>query len=107
MTSRRGHTGSKCDSSSDVCNSDLISAGTLGLNTSNASVATLTQSGGTLNGSGILTVSGLSNLSGGTESGSGATIAQGGAAFTSPGFILDGTRKLQPGGTSPATGTFC
>src|SRR5439155_26682650 len=52
-----------------------------------------------------LTVSGLSTFSGGTQSGSGTTIAQGGATFSSTGFILDGTRTLQLGGASTATGT--
>ena len=41
-----------------------------------------TQSGGELNGTGTLTVTGASNFSGGTQSGSGTTIAQGGATFT-------------------------
>src|SRR6202011_84922 len=63
------------------------------------------QSGGLLNGAGILTVTGLSTLSGGTESGSGTTIAQGGAAFSSTGFTVDGTRTLQLGGASTAAGT--
>ena len=65
----------------------------------------LVESGGLLNGSGTLTVSGLSTLSGGTESGTGTTIAQGGAAFTSTSFTLDGTRTLQLGGASTAAGT--
>ena len=65
----------------------------------------LTQSGGLLNGTGTLTVSGLSTLSGGTESGAGTTIAQGGAAFSTTSFSLDGGRTLQLGGTSTATGT--
>ncbi len=90
---------------SNLGNALIISSGSLGLNTSNASVATLTQSGGLLNGSGTLTVTGLSTLSGGTQSGSGTTIAQGGAAFTSTGFTVDGTRTLQLEGTSTATGT--
>jgi hypothetical protein len=45
-------------------------------------------------------------LSGGTESGTGTTIAQGGAAFSTASFSLDGGRTLQLGGISTATGTF-
>src|SRR4029077_8030269 len=48
---------------------------------------------------------GLSTLSGGRESGSGTTIAQGGAAFSTTSFSLDGGRTLQLGGTSTAIGT--
>ena len=58
-----------------------------------------------LNGSGTLAVTGASTLSGGTESGSGTTNAQGGAAFSSTGFALDGGRTLQLGGASTASGT--
>ena len=64
-----------------------------------------TQSSGLLNGTGTLTVSGLSTLSGGRESGSGTTIAQGGALFSTTNFSLDGGRTLQLGGASTATGT--
>ena len=69
----------------------------------------LTQTGGELNGSGTLTVTGTGSLlTGGTESGSGTTIVQGGVSFGngSPGpvnFGLDGGRTLQLGGTSTAT----
>ncbi|MET3598077.1 hypothetical protein ABID26_007509, partial [Mesorhizobium shonense] len=63
----------------------------------------LSQSGGELNGSGLLTVSGAATLSGGTESGPGTTLAQGGAAFNGS-FGLDGGRVLQLGGSSTATG---
>jgi hypothetical protein len=65
----------------------------------------LTQSGGELNGSGTLTVTGSgSGFSSGTESGSGTTNVQGGATFTSTSFGLDGGRTLQLGGGSAATG---
>ena len=64
-----------------------------------------TQSGGELNGTGTLTVTGASSFSGGRQSGSGTTIAQGGAAFTLTDFGLDGGRTLQLGGTSTASGT--
>src|SRR5262249_48374602 len=57
------------------------------------------------NGSGTLTVSGASAFSEGTQSGPGTTNAQGGAAFSSTDFGLDGGRTLQLGGSS-ATGTF-
>ena len=68
----------------------------------------LTQTGGELNGSGTLTVTGTGSLlTGGTESGSGTTIVQAGVSFGngSPGpvnFGLDGGRTLQLGGTSTA-----
>ena len=81
-----------------------ISAGTLTV-AGTPTIGALSQSGGLLNGSGTLTVTGLSTLSGGTQSGSGTTIAQGGAAFTSTGFTIDGTQTLKLGGTSTATGT--
>src|SRR5438132_4831947 len=68
-------------------------------------VSEVTPSDLLFNGAGTLTVSGLSTLSGGRESGSGTTIAQGGAAFSSTGFSLDGGRTLQLGGTSTVTGT--
>ena len=54
---------------------------------------------------GHATATGASTLSGGTESGSGTTNAQGGAAFSSTGFALDGGRTLQLGGASTASGT--
>ena len=82
-----------------------ISSGALNINTSNASVASLTQSGGLFNGSGTLTVTGASTFSAGRESGSGTTNAQGGAAFSSTGFALDGGHTLQLGGASTASGT--
>ena len=59
-----------------------------------------------MTGPGTLTVTGLSTLSGGRESGSGTTFAEGGAAFTSSGFGLDGGRTLELGGSSTATGTY-
>ena len=83
-----------------------ISNGSLGLSSFDASVGTLTQTGGLLTGIGTLTVTGLSTLSGGRESGSGRTFAEGGAAFTSSGFGLDGGRTLELGGSSTATGTY-
>ena len=53
----------------------------------------------------MLTVTGLSTLSGGTQSGTGTTVAQGGAAFSSTGFGFGAGRTLQLDGTSTASGT--
>ena len=50
-------------------------------------------------------MTGASAFSGGTQSGSGTTNAQGGAAFSSTGFALDGGHTLQLGGASTASGT--
>ncbi len=82
-----------------------VSSGTVTFNnTGTLSVASLTQSGGELNGTGTLTATGTSSFSGGTQSGSGKTIAQGGATFSATGFALDGGRTLQLGGTSTTSG---
>ena len=86
-----------------------LSGGTFDIGNSSATVASLTQSGGELNGSGALTVTGTggvpaSNFSGGTESGAGTTTAQNGATFSSTGFGLDGGRVLQLGGSSTTSG---
>jgi YD repeat-containing protein len=55
-----------------------VNAGTLDLSTYGDTVAALTQTGGTLTGSGTLTVTGQTTWTGGTMSGSGTTSAQGG-----------------------------
>ena len=89
---------------SDIAGSLLIIGGVLNLGAPLGTLG-LTQSGGLLNGTGTLTVSGLSAFSGGTESGSGTTIVSGGAAFTLTSFGLDGGRTLQLGGNSTAAGT--
>ena len=47
-----------------------------------ATTDSLTQWGGELNSTGLITVTGLSTFSSGTESGSGTTEASGGATFT-------------------------
>ena len=79
------------------------------LATQTVTTGSLTQTGGELNGSGTLTVTGTGSLvTGGTQSGSGMTIVQAGVSFGngSPGpvnFGLDGGRTLQLGGTSTAT----
>ena len=63
------------------------------------------QSGGLLNGTGTLTVSGLSTLSGGRRAGrDDDCVGRGGVQHD--GFSLDGGRTLQLGGTSTATGTY-
>src|SRR5580658_731504 len=67
-------------------------------------IATLTQTGGLLTGTGVVTVSDVANLSGGVESGTGTTVAQQGVAFTTTSFGLDGGRVLELQGTSTATG---
>ncbi len=89
---------------SSIGGSLSISAGVLTAN-GVMTAGNFTFSGGLLTGTGTFTVSGLSTLSGGRESGSGTTIAQGGAAFSTTSFSLDGGRTLQLGGTSTAIGT--
>ncbi|HTW56504.1 MAG TPA: choice-of-anchor D domain-containing protein, partial [Terriglobales bacterium] len=65
-----------------------ISYGTLNFATGKTITTTsLTQSGGTLEGSDTLTVSGLLTWSGGTESGTGATNAEGGMTLTGEPFL--------------------
>ena len=90
---------------SNLGNALNITSGVLSTDSATATVASLTQSSGELNGTGTLTATGASSFSGGWQSGSGTTIAQGGAAFTLTGFGLDGGRTLQLGGTSTASGT--
>ena len=87
----------------------IVSGGTFAIGSSTANVMSFTQSGGELNGTGTLTVTGTgpvpaSNFSNGTQSGSGTTLAQNGATFSSTGFGLDGGRTLQLGGASTTSG---
>ena len=87
----------------------ILSGGTFAIGSSTANVVSFTQSGGELNGTGTLTVTGTgpvpaSNFSDGTQSGSGTTLAQNGATFSSTGFGLDGGRTLQLGGASTTSG---
>ena len=88
-----------------------IGSGTLNIGNADVLATSISQtvdtntSGGTLTGTGILTVSGTSAFSGGSESGAGTTKARGGAIFSSTNFSLDGGRTLQLDGTSTATGT--
>ena len=80
-----------------------ISGGALNVGSNGATVASLTQSGGTLSGSGTVTVTGLASLGTSSsyvvETGSGTTNLQGGGTIgnttSSPGFYLDGGRVLQ------------
>jgi hypothetical protein len=75
------------------------------LPTQTVTTGSLTQSGGELNGSGTLSVTGTGSFSGGTQSGAGTTattIVQGGASFSLANFGLDGGRTLQLGGSSTA-----
>ena len=64
-TTVNGGTATLAGTLSSLGNALIISSGTLSLNTSMRG-GTLTQSGGSLNGTGTLTVTGLSTLSGGT-----------------------------------------
>ena len=81
-----------------------VTGGTL---TFNGAVTTgaLTQSGGLLNGTGTLTVSGCRHCLAAGERVWDDDCA-GGAAFSTTGSALDGGRTLQLGGTSTATGTY-
>ncbi|AFY28282.1 Calx-beta domain-containing protein [Cyanobium gracile] len=72
-----------------------ISAGLLNLNASNASVGTLTQSGGGLDGTGTLTVTGAATITYGDHRGTGTTILHGPTTISSSGFRLDGGRTLR------------
>ncbi|HEY8251321.1 MAG TPA: DUF4347 domain-containing protein, partial [Burkholderiales bacterium] len=71
----------------------IVSSGAANLGTNTATVTTFSQSGGTLSGTGNLTVTGVTTLSGGTMTGSGDTITQG--ALTISGLVgLDAGRLL-------------
>ena len=67
-----------------------------------SSLARLTQSGGSLGGSGQLTVVGSASLTGSTHTGGGSTIVQGTTAIS--GFNLDAGRTLRNLGTATLTG---
>ena len=84
------------------------SGGTLNLEAATATAASLAQSGGTLSGTGTLTVTGAAtfNADSYAESGTGRTLVEGGASITannSLSLTLSGTLELQ--GTSTVTGT--
>ena len=79
----------------------ILSGGTFDIGNSTTSVASLTQPGGTLTGTGTLTVTGAANLAVtnfSLETGSGETVLQG-SSTTSGNFDLDGGRELQNQGT--------
>src|SRR5581483_1089599 len=80
-----------------------ISAGQLNLESSSTSATSFTQSGGTLSGLGVLTVTGATNFSGSsTDTGSGAAtskiVAQGAANF------MGGETLVLGGATAGTTG---
>ncbi len=87
-----------------------ISSGSLTINglpsadnaTGASSLAKLTQSGGSLGGSGQVTVTGAASLSGSTHTGGGTTILQGATALS--GFNLDAGRTLRNEGTATLNG---
>ena len=113
-TTVSGGTANLLGSLANLGNALNISGGAgsvLNISSSSATVTAFTQSGGTLTGTGTLTVTGpttgslpslvtSSNFSGGTQSSSGTTIAQNGATFSGTTFALDSGRTLQLGGTS-------
>ena len=76
----------------------VLQGGLLNFTTLNRTLPTLTQSGGTLFGSGTLTVSGALAWSGGTQNGGGTTIANGALDLTNAGGL-----NLGQGGSSQRT----
>lgn len=82
----------------------VLSGGTLTL-ASASSLATFEMIGGTLNGAGSLTISGLLTWSAGTFGGSGTTNANGGVALTNPSSVaIRDTRTINNMGTATWTG---
>jgi hypothetical protein len=79
-----------------------LQLGTLSL-TADSTVTTFTQSGGTLNGGGSLTISSLFSWPSGTETGPGTTTVPQGSSLNVSGGTLDG-RHLVIGGTATLTG---
>ena len=78
-----------------------ISGGTLDLEDSAATTATLTQSSGALIGTATLTVIGAATISGGEEDGSGTTIFQDGLTLLAgTGFTFNNSRSVELEGTS-------
>jgi hypothetical protein len=79
-----------------------INGGTVNLGTNALDATTLDMTGGTLTGTGAITVSGLLTLGGGTISGSGAVDANGGILLNPPGLssvvTLDGRTLTNPAG---------
>jgi hypothetical protein len=77
----------------------VISGGSVELD-ADTEIATLTLSGGTLTGTGTLTVSGLITWTAGTMSGTGTTVAIAGMALGGSGKFLDRRTVLLAGGTA-------
>lgn len=75
-----------------------LRGGVLGLDGA-STVASLTHSGGTLSGSGTVTITGAANFGNATHSGPGTTVLQGASALTSGTLALDAGRTLQNNGT--------
>ena len=85
----------------------MIDGGTVNFNGTDSTGA-LTESSGTLGGSGTLTVSGQTTWTGGTMSGTGSTVADGGLAITvsdTDTVQLD-ARTLSNGGSGTLAGSF-
>ena len=81
-----------------------VNGGAVTLN-DQATTVSLIQTSGTLDVAGALTVTGLSEISGGVQSGSGTTIAEAGVAFTSGSYDLGQNSTLELQGTSTASGS--
>ena len=91
---------------SDLAGSLLIGGGVLNLGAP-LGVLALTQSGGTLTGSGTLTVAGAATLTASVsaESGTGTTLVEGGASITANNSLsMTLSRTLELQGTSTVTG---
>ena len=87
----------------------VIASGTRDLGSTSASATSLTQTGGTLSGTGTLRVTGAMSFTGGSESGSGRTVAQNGVSIATNinnalTITLDNGRILELQGTSTASG---
>ena len=86
-----------------------VDAGALNFNAVSASIASFTQTGGTVSGTGTLTVSGAASFSGGSwtvQSGTGTTLLQGVTTDSGGTMIaLDGGRVLENAGTFNVTGS--
>ncbi len=78
----------------------VVNGGTANFGTNALSATTLTITGGTLTGTGVITVSGLTTFSGGTIAGSGDVNADGGILINSPGntVFIDGRTVVNPVG---------
>ena len=88
----------------DVSATTTVNGGVVTFN-DQATTASLIQTSGTLDVEGVLTITGLSEISGGVQSGSGTTIAERGVAFTSGSYELGQNSTLELQGTSTASGS--